>query len=395
MSRMGMGFEMSPRMNLGQHQIIAPKMIQSMEILQLPIMALQEKIQAELQENPFLELKEARAKETETPAVGEFNPDAPIKNDQTGETEFARMDEINRDWGDHFNEEHRPSRAALVEQSDKKLEAMMNIAQAPQTLQDHLAQQLPYLELDPDMLELCEYVIAHLDENGYLTQSLEEIAAMLPSELAVEPIELTTALRHLQNLDPLGVGARDLGECLTLQLAALPADTPYLEEALSIAKHHLNLLAAHDFFRLKKLLRCDDEALRATQSLITRLNPRPGSAFANADTRYIQHDVEVKKIKGHWVASLNPEVIPRLRINRLYAEILRRNRDSGGLHLSSQMQEAKWMIKNIQQRFDTILRVSQAISRETILLSCSESAVSLSCPLRWQRISTGSARREA
>ena len=148
MSRMGMNFDLSMR----QTQTIAPKMIQSMEILQLPIMALQEKIQTELQENPFLELKESHAKEAEVPSPTEFNPDAPIKNDQTGETEFARMDEINRDWGDHFNEEHRPSRAALVEQSDKKLEAMMNIAQAPQTLQDHLAQQLPYLELDPETL---------------------------------------------------------------------------------------------------------------------------------------------------------------------------------------------------------------------------------------------------
>jgi RNA polymerase sigma-54 factor len=184
---------------------------------------------------------------------------------------------------------------------------------------------------------------------------------MLPPELGVEVEELSIALRHLQNLDPPGVGARNLAECLELQLKALPECTPYRTEALETVRRHLELLAARDYIKLKKALHCDDSALRIVQRLITNLNPRPGSAFAGEEARYIVPDVVVKKIKGIWLASLNPDAMPKLRINRMYSQILQRNRDSSAQQLASQLQEAKWLIKNVQQRFDTILRVSQAI----------------------------------
>ena len=121
------------------------------------------------------------------------------------------------------------------------------------------------------------------------------------------------------------------------------------------------MLAARDFARLKKVLHCDDNALRSIKNLITGLNPRPASRFTNGDIRYVVPDIIVKKVKGVWLASLNPDAMPRLRINRLYADILQRNRESGGQQLATQLQEARWLIKNVQQRFDTILRVSQAI----------------------------------
>jgi len=148
---------------------------------------------------------------------------------------------------------------------------------------------------------------------------------------------------------------------LGLQLAALPPDTPFLEEAQITVKSHLPLLAGRDFAKLKKLLRLDDDGLRTVQSLIVGLNPRPGGAFAQPETRYILPDVVVKKIKGVWLAALNPDAMPKLRVNRMYADILHRNRDAGFQRLAGQLQEAKWLIKNVQQRFDTILRVSQAI----------------------------------
>jgi RNA polymerase sigma-54 factor len=204
-------------------------------------------------------------------------------------------------------------------------------------------------------------LIDSLDDDGYLTQSLEELAAFLPAELEVDLDELQIALKHLQHLEPAGVGARTLGECLALQLAALPPDIPHRAEALETAKLHLEVLAARDFARLKKLLRCDDAALRAVQKLITSLNPKPGRNFSSDETRYVVSDVIVKKVKGVWLAALNPDAMPRLRINRLYAEILQRNRNAGSQQLASQLQEAKWLIKNVQQRFDTILRVAQAI----------------------------------
>jgi RNA polymerase sigma-54 factor len=204
-------------------------------------------------------------------------------------------------------------------------------------------------------------LIDALDDAGFITQPLEEIGQMLPPELGVELEELAIALRHLQNLDPPGVGARGLAECLELQLRVLPEDTPYRAEAIETVLQHLELLAARDYLKLKKALHCDDAALRAIQKLITSLNPRPGSAFAGEEARYIVPDVVVKKVKGVWLAALNPDAMPRLRVNRMYSQILQRNRDASAQQLATQLQEAKWLIKNVQQRFETILRVSQAI----------------------------------
>jgi RNA polymerase sigma-54 factor len=165
----------------------------------------------------------------------------------------------------------------------------------------------------------------------------------------------------LQNFEPTGVGARTLSECLSLQLTAMAQDTPFRSDALDVVCHHLDALAARDFNRLKKALRCDDTCLRGVQKLITSLNPRPGRAYGTDDTRYVVPDVIVRKVKGVWLAALNPDAMPKLRINRLYADILSRARSSGSQQLASQLQEAKWLIKNVQQRFDTILRVAQSI----------------------------------
>ena len=149
-------------------------------------------------------------------------------------------------------------------------------------------------------------------------------------------------------------------ECLELQLASLPEDTPARTVALAIVRQHLSLLATRDFVRLKRLLSCNDDELRLAQRLVQTLNPWPGSAYTQAETRYIVPDVVVRKIKNVWVAALNPDAVPKLSINRMYADILQNNRGAGG-QMSSQLQEARWLIKNVQQRFETILRVSQAI----------------------------------
>ncbi|HXR59491.1 MAG TPA: RNA polymerase factor sigma-54, partial [Burkholderiales bacterium] len=207
---------------------------------------------------------------------------------------------------------------------------------------------------------LVALLIDALDEDGYLTQPLEEITALMPAEAEVECEELAIALRQLQNLEPAGVGARSPGECLCLQMKAMEQD-PVRDLALTVAGQHLELLAARDYARLKTLTGADDASLRAAQSLIRSLNPRPGAAFARVEARYVVPDVVVRKVRNVWRASLNPEAMPRLRINRLYAELSARPRSGGGNALSTQLQEARWLIKNVQQRFETILRVSQAI----------------------------------
>jgi len=168
---------------------------------------------------------------------------------------------------------------------------------------------------------------------------------------------LQIELKHLQYFDPTGVGARNAQECLALQLEVLPPDDTQVL-ALKIVRHHLDLLAGRDFSKLKKLIDCDDDRLREAQFLIRSLNPRPGAQYAALDARYITPDVVVRKIRGQWTVNVNSDAFPRLRINSLYAQILSKQRGSG---LAGQLQEARWLIKNVQQRFETILRVAQSI----------------------------------
>ncbi len=227
------------------------------------------------------------------------------------------------------------------------------------TLRDHLRTQLSLVNVDDRDRAFVALLIDALDEDGYLTQPLEEISAMLGAESEAGMEELGIALRHLQNLEPAGVGARSPAECLCLQLRATPKDA-VRDLALVIAEKHLQLLAARDYTRLRSATGAGDDTLRAAQQMILALNPRPGAAFARLEARYVVPDVIVKKSRGAWRASLNPDAMPRLRINRLYAELAAGSRRAAG-GLSSQLQEARWLIKNVQQRFDTILRVSQAI----------------------------------
>ncbi len=230
------------------------------------------------------------------------------------------------------------------------------------SLREHLLSQLKLMPLSERDQTLTLLLVDSINEDGYLEQSLETIAEEMPPELEIDAMELQTALRHIQHLDPAGVGARNLSECLLLQLDTFPENTLHLALARLVAEKHLQALGSRDFVRLRKELGCDEATLKQVQQIIVSLNPRPGAKFSSIGSEhYIQHEVIVKKVKGIWIASLNESVIPKLRINQLYAGILKRNRDSSSQYLQSQMQEAKWMIKNIQQRFSTILRVSQAI----------------------------------
>src|SRR3989441_6705462 len=192
-----------------------------------------------------------------------------------------------------------------------------------------------------------QVLIDALDEDGYPPSPPEEMAGRLPAE--ADPEELGIALRHLQNLEPAGVGARSPGECLALQLRIIP-DEPARRLALDIVEKHLELLASRDYTRLKNITGAGDEALRAAQRLIQALNPRPGAAYAKVETRYVIPDVIVRKQRGVWRASLNPDAMPRLRINRLYAELAAGGRTSGAA-IASQLQEARRLLKNVPQRF--------------------------------------------
>ena len=343
----------SLQLRLSQHLTLTPQLQQSIRLLQLSTLELNQELERLLQENPLLERDDGIREQPagmQAPGTADSAPaeeDVSATDSATGSeiTGFGAMDDM-------------PFPGARDDSEDGDFP---QVAAGSPTLRTHLLSQLSEINLPERDRRLVALLINSLDDDGYLTQDLAELLAILPQELAVELEDLRIALKHLQNCEPTGVGARNLSECLALQLSALPECTPYRAEALEIVRNHLDILASRDFSRLRKVLRCDDGCLRAVQKLITSLNPRPGRDFSSEDTRYIVADVIVRKAKGVWLASLNPEAMPRLRINRLYADILQRSRNTGSQQLSSQLQEAKWLIKNVQQRFDTILRVSQAI----------------------------------
>ena len=353
----------SLQLRLSQHLTLTPQLQQSIRLLQLSTLELNQEIENFLQDNPLLERDDGLPEEpagTPPPGNGVTEYDPGSTSSSTSATE-STADSGNTDSGDGgtFGEDFNFGSAATRDDNDEA-EYPQQAAEA-QTLREHLISQLSLTRLSEREQRLVTLLIDSLDDDGCLHQDLDELFSILPQELEIDLEELHVALRHLQNLDPVGVGARDLSECLMLQLKALPDSTPYRAQALSVVTDHLDVLAARDYVKLKKILHCDDEALRGITHLITGLNPRPGSNFSSGDTRYIISDVIVKKIKGVWLAALNPEAMPRLRINRLYADILQRNRGAGHQQLSTQLLEARWLIKNVQQRFDTILRVSQAI----------------------------------
>ncbi|MGA0024345.1 MAG: RNA polymerase factor sigma-54 [Burkholderiales bacterium] len=348
----------SLQLRLSQHLTLTPQLQQSIKLLQLSTLELNQEIERLLQDNPLLEREEAAAepsatlpREGSTQSAGDSAEistpadTAPAENGEDNPT-FDVMDGISYGGGGS---------------SDSDDDDFPPVAEQPASLRAYLTGQISLLHLSERDKQLLGLLVDSLDDDGYLPQSLEEIGAMLPPELDVAQEELSIALQHLQHMEPLGVGARNLVECLTLQLKAMPEDTPYRDAALEIVQHHLDALAARDFTRLKRALKCDESCLRSVQKLITSLNPKPGRDFSPEETRFVIADVIVRKIKGVWVASLNADAMPRLRVNRLYADIMQRNRGGNSQQLTSQLQEAKWLIKNVQQRFETILRVSQAI----------------------------------
>ena len=349
----------SLQLKLSQHLTLTPQLQQSIRLLQLSTLELNQEIETFLQENPLLERDDEEETQpppsplTATTTTTSTESDAPPSSGDNEHQDEPVPTESDWSVDDGYG-------SFSGQDGDEDAEAPQASAE-PAKLRDHLLDQINLMQMPDRDKRIVAFLIDNLDDDGYMTQDLAELSALLPVELEINVEELTIGLKYLQTLDPPGIGARNLSECLALQLEVLPEDTQYRAEALLVVRQHLDVFAARDYFRLKKLLRCDDDVLRAVQAMITGLNPRPAGNFSGGETRYIIPDVVVRKIKGLWVTALNPEAMPKLRINRMYADILHRNRDASFQQLAGQLQEAKWLIKNVQQRFDTILRVSQAI----------------------------------
>ncbi len=340
----------SLQLRFSQQLTLTPQLQQSIRLLQLSTQDMQQEVARMLDENPMLEM-------TEEVVFNNFTDQSRSSSSpESSSTTESRRDDDNAaidfsDW----------SSRALTHSDDDENETYPEQAALQASMREYLYSQLAVSQLDSRDRLIIGMLIDALDENGYLAQDLNELAELLPAELGITLDDLETALVQLQYLDRPGLGARSLSECLTLQLKALPDDTPQRDLAICLVSQHIDLVAAHDFAKIKKLLRCSDDSLRVAQNLIVNLNPKPGDEFDRSVADYVVPDVIVEKHKGHWRARLNLDAMPRLRVNQLYANILQQRDDKSGAPLQAQLQEASWLIKSLQQRFETILRVAQAI----------------------------------
>jgi RNA polymerase sigma-54 factor len=364
----------SLQLRTSQHLALTPQLQQSIRLLQLSTLELHQELETLLIENPMLERVDdaldnavrlladgtinnaTTQNETEFKAVENTpleSPETRTNNETADNNAEADAQGNSDDWS--FDEVPTSSSKSSDEEDGRpQLEAAQN------SLREHLLEQMRISIREPRDRALIELVIDAIDENGYLCESLEEIHASLPIDLCVEIEELQFALNMLQSFEPEGVGARTTAECLAIQIKRFPK-IPFVTRrlALQIVQDYLPLFAQRDFTKLRKFLHCDDEDLREAQVVIRQCNPKPGLAFAAAKSDYVVPDVVVKKIGDEWQVMLNRDVMPRLRINQMYANLMKQQR--GDANLSPQLQEARWLIKNMRQRFDTILRVAQAI----------------------------------
>ncbi len=376
----------SLQVRLSQHLALTPQLQQSIRLLQLSTLELHQEVEQMLEQNPFLEAEEdnsqvfeplserlstaERAGERETENASE----AASGSDETAGVDSAEFGATEReDWengterDDFDGIRETPSSGSTSNDNDDFDPQERN--QVSQTLQEFLRDQLPGMRLSPEDGAALHVLIESLNEDGYLADTLEEIVAELIGDEDPEAAEdlldrLQCALKWLQSMEPAGVGARNLSECLTLQLRLLPRSEAQMI-AIIVCKQHLDLLARRDMKKLMAATGADESLLKEAQCIITSLEPKPARPFARAEANIIVPDVIVQKSGRNWKVVLNPDVMPKLRINDLYAQAIRSTRGSGaagaGAGLSSRLQEARWFMKNIQQRFDTIQRVSQAI----------------------------------
>ncbi|HAT30215.1 MAG TPA: RNA polymerase factor sigma-54 [Janthinobacterium sp.] len=360
----------SLQLRTSQHLALTPQLQQSIRLLQLSTLELHQELEQLLSDNPLLErlddpldrslrlLGDGALSPTTAPAEAPPPPGqeaaAPAEAEGAPGEGADGPGEGSNDSGDSDWSDAGRGKAPDDEDSRPQLEA------SHRTLREHLMEQMRVTVHELRDRALVELIVDAIDDNGYLEEPLEEIHARLPPELEIEIEELQTALSLLQSFDPAGVGARNAAECLALQIKRLPQIAMVTRRmALLIVERHLTWFAQRDFNKLKKALLCDDEDLREAQTVIRMCNPHPGAVFASDVSDFVVPDVVVKRARNGWQVSLNNEVMPRLRVNALYANLLKQGKGEGAM--GAQLQEAKWLIKNMRQRFDTILRVAQAI----------------------------------
>jgi RNA polymerase sigma-54 factor len=360
---------------LEQKMILAPRMIQSMEILQLPIMALQERIEQELQDNPVLELQEEKTPEEESRAAEEEpEPPEPVSEEPAiddperaldfdgDEKDFDRLVQLNEDWADHFNEEHRPSSNRIDEEGDRKHDAMANMASRPQSLQDYLKDQLAFLTAADDQeMEILQTLVAFIDERGYLSAPLEDVAKTIDPDHPPTMEHMEAALAHLQRLDPPGVGAREYKECLLLQVTP---ETPYRDVVRALIVNHLEDIQHNRLPVIQKRTGFDLDTIKEAIEVLKHLNPKPGAQFTSDNIPYVVPDIAVDKNEhGEYDIKLLDDWTPNVYISRRLIELYRDKTVDAKTKefLKRKIQSAQWLIEAIEQRRNTLSKVTRAI----------------------------------
>ena len=343
----------SLQLKLGQSLTMTPQLQQAIRLLQLPILDLNAQIQEALEENIMLEMEDL--------------PDVPSTSaETTAEVETIRADELwqsrsaERIQDGGWNGEGRP----MSEFADESGE----------TLQDHLLWQIEMEHFEPRQVLIGEAIVDSINDDGYLEAELDEILDSLDEDPKVTEKEVEKTLTKVQRLDPIGVGARSLSECIILQLSQLDWKTPGLQLAIEIAGDHLDLVATRDYGELRRSLRTSEDDLHDALALIRGCNPRPGLAVSSTAAEYVIPDVFVRKVDDRWQVEISPTGVPRLSVNQQYARLLR----GSGEHavLKTQLQEARWLIRSLEIRNETMMKVATSIvSRQTDFLEHGDEAM--------------------
>ncbi|WP_205341104.1 RNA polymerase factor sigma-54 [Denitrificimonas caeni] len=361
-------------LKMGQQLTMTPQLQQAIRLLQMSTLDLQEEIQEALESNPMLERQEdgdnadssnertSKAQENSSggQSAGQDEAASSAENqpDSTDWTEQIPNElEIDTSWEDIYQ-----SSASNLPSSNSEEWDFTSTTSAGIDLQTHLLWQLNLAKMTDSDRMIATVIIDSIGNDGYLQESLEEIHASFDPMQHIEMDEVEMVLKRVQQFEPTGIAARNLSECLLLQLQYLPRETAWLAEAKVLCKEHLELLGSRDYNQLMRRMRIKEEALKEIVQLIQTLNPRPGSVIESKEPEYIVPDVIVRKANNRWIVELNPEIAPRLGVNAQYASFIQRADNSAdNTFLRTQLQEARWFIKSLQSRNETLLKVATQI----------------------------------
>jgi len=355
----------SLQLRVSQQLVMTPQLQQALKLLQMPVLELSSQLEEALAENVMLEADEP-AENTDAPEPEAAN-EAPESDGDAAEVVAGEFEEGDL-WADRS-------------QSDSRGDSWSDDGRRPEiadssgeTLQDHLLWQLELEDFSPREVAIGHALVDALNEDGYLTESLDEIELAIRGDAGFTRDEIDQTLAKLQQLDPVGVGARDLSECLSLQLGQLDATQPGRELALTLAGAHLDAIAAKDYAGLRRQLGVAEDELHAALALLRACNPRPGAEIQPAAPDYIMPDVYVRKQDGRWIVDVNRSAAPRLRVNQVYADMIKGN--SAHDTLRAQLQEARFLVRSLEIRNDTLTKVALCIvERQTEFLEHGDEAM--------------------